>query len=198
MWNLCLTCSFLSRSKSRVRSTWPREDQQLLHISAARYAREWERERQRQRMRESVSKPIKDIKQTFCKIKCHARQAHVLCLCPGSLSCSVQVCTKYSAYYVTLKGCPRRLWPHTAELGAVSRVGPDWDLKDSCWKMLNIFKYLWAINTWAIPASTQVSASLQPKLVASNLCRSMEMPACLIYELLRSFQSYLLLGSACR
>lgn len=43
MWNLCLTCSFLSRSKSRVRSTWPREDQQLLHISAARYARERER-----------------------------------------------------------------------------------------------------------------------------------------------------------
>lgn len=30
-------------------------------------------------MRVSVSKPIKDIKQTFCKIKCHARQAHVLC-----------------------------------------------------------------------------------------------------------------------
>lgn len=50
----------------------------------------------------------------------------------------------------------------TAHSDAGERVeGPNWDLKDSCWKMLNIFKYLWAINTWAIAASTQVSASLQ-------------------------------------
>lgn len=55
MWNLCLTCSFLSRRKSRVRSTWPREDQQLLNISQARCGQKKERGRERERARASLS-----------------------------------------------------------------------------------------------------------------------------------------------
>lgn len=134
--NLCLTCSFLGLPTSLAHV--PRAFEYFIIF----------------RLQGSVSKPIKDIKQTFCKIKWPCKPS--TCERPWSfgslrLLCNFAqnildimshlreaVCRSSSSIYdrtrvSLLKGFHRS--------AATRFAAPK--------KMQNIFKYLWAINTWA-------------------------------------------------